>query len=349
MDGITINIGGYPRVTVDGRAVAFATRQDLGLLCYLALNEGPHSREKLVGLVWPGYDHDHGFTSLRGSLSRLRRRFDRQLDARRVTIELLPVAVERGHGVVFDGFTINPVYDAWVAGFRQSAGFSIEAWKQPVARSEISHITEYCRQAIPLMIYRKKLDSIIGNYHAISSAFFAAPDGPDVFTLGSALYNIARLTAVDVLTTCRTLATRETSANESVRVGTCFTQSILAWQFSLDIDCSELAKRTDDYAGSGNLLVNAMIAAAHTNAALQDEKILIAAEQSQLAAAYTLALGIPARIETSVVAARCAAMASEWAISRAYLSIAYSLINEYGSYHLLPSCAAIQARLDTYA
>lgn len=349
MGNILITISGYPKVSIDGRSVAFATRQDLGLLCYLALNEGQHSREKLVGLLWPGYDHDHGFTSLRGSLSRLRRRFDRNLDARRATVELLPVCVmvDRSSGVVFDGFSVNPVFDSWLASVRNQAGMVVPSVAN-VTRSEISHIAEYCSRLLFPLIYRNEGANLIAdNYHDILRAFCVAQDGPDLFVLARVLYHATRHTGRNVITVQHLLAGRDTT-DERAGAGIIAAQSLLSLAYSLPASVPTIATRANHFAASTDVQALSMVAVTRFVASLQERKILLAAEQSQIAAAYALAAGMPERIGAVVSSAYCTALASQWHTSRSYLHLAHSLINEYGSFHLLPSCAVIQKRVDTY-
>lgn len=62
---------GIPTTQVDGRTIALP-RKALGLLAYLCLEAGPHSRSQLSALLWPESDETHASMSLRQALSKLR-------------------------------------------------------------------------------------------------------------------------------------------------------------------------------------------------------------------------------------------------------------------------------------
>src|SRR3984893_748831 len=63
---------GAPQVRHAGRILTFRTRKALGLLIYLAVAGGMHSREKLTALFWPESDEEQGRASLRNTLLYLR-------------------------------------------------------------------------------------------------------------------------------------------------------------------------------------------------------------------------------------------------------------------------------------
>ena len=63
---------GVPDVRHEGHALAFPARKALALLAYLAVERGLHSREQLVGLLWPEADESSARASLRTALARLR-------------------------------------------------------------------------------------------------------------------------------------------------------------------------------------------------------------------------------------------------------------------------------------
>jgi DNA-binding SARP family transcriptional activator len=73
MAPLTISLLGPPAVRHAGAEVRFPTRKTLALLVYLAAEPAVHSREWLISLLWPEVDQDHGRTSLRATLSLLRR------------------------------------------------------------------------------------------------------------------------------------------------------------------------------------------------------------------------------------------------------------------------------------
>jgi predicted ATPase/DNA-binding SARP family transcriptional activator len=63
---------GKPQACLDQRPIEFQTRRALGLLLYLAVEGGEHSREKLTVLFWPESDAERGRSSLRRTLAYLR-------------------------------------------------------------------------------------------------------------------------------------------------------------------------------------------------------------------------------------------------------------------------------------
>jgi DNA-binding SARP family transcriptional activator len=73
MAPLVVSLLGPPAVRHGAAEVRFPTRKTLALLVYLAAEPAIHSRERLISLLWPETDHDHGRTSLRASLSLLRR------------------------------------------------------------------------------------------------------------------------------------------------------------------------------------------------------------------------------------------------------------------------------------
>ena len=73
MPSLVVSLLGPPAVKHGGRDVRFPTRKTLALLVYLAAEPAVHSRERLIGLLWPETDQDHGRTSLRTTLSLLHR------------------------------------------------------------------------------------------------------------------------------------------------------------------------------------------------------------------------------------------------------------------------------------
>ncbi len=62
---------GAPRIERDGAAVRVDTRKAVALLAYLALEDGPHGRDTLAGLLWPESDTEHSRAALRRTLSAL--------------------------------------------------------------------------------------------------------------------------------------------------------------------------------------------------------------------------------------------------------------------------------------
>ena len=63
---------GNGETSVDGQPVWFRTRKTLGLFAYLALNPGPHPRERIADLLWPDGHGVESRVSLRTALTYLR-------------------------------------------------------------------------------------------------------------------------------------------------------------------------------------------------------------------------------------------------------------------------------------
>jgi DNA-binding SARP family transcriptional activator len=74
MSLLTIELLGRPRISLAGRPLDVRVRKELALLAYLAVEqEHPHSRETLVGLLWPDATEDVARNNLRVVLAGLRR------------------------------------------------------------------------------------------------------------------------------------------------------------------------------------------------------------------------------------------------------------------------------------
>lgn len=86
--------------TSDGHAIALPMRKEEALLAYLvAEHHHAHSRESLVGLLWPDSPPDKGRLNLRVTLSRLKKRLDRvDIDAH---LHITPLDIQF---VVADGW-----------------------------------------------------------------------------------------------------------------------------------------------------------------------------------------------------------------------------------------------------
>jgi DNA-binding winged helix-turn-helix (wHTH) protein len=72
MSHLSLAFLGAPQVHHAGRMLTFRTRKALGLLVYLTVAGGMHSREKLTALLWPESDQEQGRASLRNTLVYLR-------------------------------------------------------------------------------------------------------------------------------------------------------------------------------------------------------------------------------------------------------------------------------------
>jgi predicted ATPase/DNA-binding SARP family transcriptional activator len=91
---LTISLLGPPRVARAGRVIDMRVRKELALLAYLAVEaRHRHSREALVGLLWPDTPEDAARNSLRVALAELRRRLGEAggplLDADRQSVQFV--------------------------------------------------------------------------------------------------------------------------------------------------------------------------------------------------------------------------------------------------------------------
>lgn len=71
-DSLVVSLLGAPEIRWGGRVVAFRTRKELALLCYLVVAEQAQSREHLAALLWPNYDEHRARALLRRSLTFVR-------------------------------------------------------------------------------------------------------------------------------------------------------------------------------------------------------------------------------------------------------------------------------------
>jgi DNA-binding SARP family transcriptional activator len=62
---------GLPRLEYDGKVIELSRRKALALLCYLAVNEWPSSREVLAAMFWPECDGKRARAGLRQALASL--------------------------------------------------------------------------------------------------------------------------------------------------------------------------------------------------------------------------------------------------------------------------------------
>jgi predicted ATPase/DNA-binding SARP family transcriptional activator len=71
--GLSIQLLGSTRIDVDGAPIAVDTRKAIALLAYLSVTAAPQPREALTALLWPDYDEESARSSLRRTLSTLRK------------------------------------------------------------------------------------------------------------------------------------------------------------------------------------------------------------------------------------------------------------------------------------
>src|SRR5262245_2734459 len=65
---LALHLLGPPQLDLDNTPAPIDRRKTLALLAYLALNQGPHTRDFLSALLWPEYDQTKAFTNLRHTL-----------------------------------------------------------------------------------------------------------------------------------------------------------------------------------------------------------------------------------------------------------------------------------------
>lgn len=73
MTPLEIRLLGSPEVIFDQQTLSFSTKKALALLIYLVVEGGLHSRDRLMALLWPERPTEKANTTLRTTLSRLRR------------------------------------------------------------------------------------------------------------------------------------------------------------------------------------------------------------------------------------------------------------------------------------
>lgn len=95
---LRVTLLGSPRVERDGRLVTFDTRKATALLAYLAVDERPHSRDSLAGLLWPARDPMSARGALRRTLSVLRTAIGGDV----VAADRLTVALRHHEGIAVD-------------------------------------------------------------------------------------------------------------------------------------------------------------------------------------------------------------------------------------------------------
>ncbi|HET8648506.1 MAG TPA: AAA family ATPase [Gemmatimonadales bacterium] len=91
MPGVVLTLFGFPTAHVGGAAGGQPLRlgaKSLGLLIFLALEPGPHLRERLASLLWGEFSDDNARTSLRQALRQLRDALGDLIEADRQTVRL---------------------------------------------------------------------------------------------------------------------------------------------------------------------------------------------------------------------------------------------------------------------
>lgn len=91
MPGVILTLFGFPTACFGGAAGGQPLRlgaKSLGLLVFLALEPGPHLRERLASLLWGEFSDDNARTSLRQALRQLRDALGDLVEADRRTVQL---------------------------------------------------------------------------------------------------------------------------------------------------------------------------------------------------------------------------------------------------------------------
>ena len=89
MADLRIRLLGVPQIEVEGATFTVDTRKAVALLAYLAMTGVPQGRDTLAALLWPDYDGESARSSLRRTLSALRKALaDRWLSPGRDSISL---------------------------------------------------------------------------------------------------------------------------------------------------------------------------------------------------------------------------------------------------------------------
>jgi DNA-binding SARP family transcriptional activator len=130
---VQLNLLGAVQTAVDGRPIVFRTKKALALLAYLALDPGPHPRERLADLLWPEADVVDARASLRTALNYLRRALgchaNRVLIATRDTLGLDPASLELDLAALMDARRIFRQSPA--NGRRDQLEVTVELYRGP--------------------------------------------------------------------------------------------------------------------------------------------------------------------------------------------------------------------------
>ncbi|HEX6644115.1 MAG TPA: AAA family ATPase [Gemmatimonadales bacterium] len=91
MPGYVLTLFGHPRLSAEGLPEPRLSSKAIGLLAYLVLEPGPHSRESLAGLLWGESDDESARTSLRQAVMHLRDAIGDAIRADRTSVGLAGV------------------------------------------------------------------------------------------------------------------------------------------------------------------------------------------------------------------------------------------------------------------
>lgn len=146
MDGLELRLLGAVELRWQGRPLSLKTRKTVALLAYMALEPGPHPREKLAALLWPEADAAQGRTSLRSALANVRQALgpaaDHVLLSQREHLELIAhTDVARLEASVAPGGSLENLGRLYRGPLLSGLEFSqaedwqewLEAWRTKVA------------------------------------------------------------------------------------------------------------------------------------------------------------------------------------------------------------------------
>lgn len=116
MRHIALSVFGPPVVRVDQQVVPIPVRKLLALLVYLIVERGPHERETLATLLWPGSNASQGRAALRVTLARLGTLLrSHALEGIHVHTTRDTITVEVVSNVYVDMHVVAAAFDALVA------------------------------------------------------------------------------------------------------------------------------------------------------------------------------------------------------------------------------------------
>jgi DNA-binding SARP family transcriptional activator len=134
--------------SVDGHPVSFRTKKTLALLAYLAMDRGPHPRERIADLFWPGADGSAARDSLRTALVYLRQTLGQAASAVLITTK---DTVGVAHGAV---------------------GVDVDTLRRAC---------RVARQSRDVRL-RHQIEAAVNQYHGSFLAELSLPDAPDFET-----------------------------------------------------------------------------------------------------------------------------------------------------------------------
>ncbi len=109
MHSLKILLLGTPRIELDNQPLVFNRRKSLALFAYLAMEPGPHSRDTLAALLWPGY----GQTSARSNLRRTLSLLNGSLGQGWLDVDRESIALPMRDGLFVDGVEFERTVNAY--------------------------------------------------------------------------------------------------------------------------------------------------------------------------------------------------------------------------------------------